>query len=215
MTTILRVDPRKPDPEATSVAVEILNRGGVIVYPTDTVYGVGANALNHEATLRVFMIKNRPLDQAMPVAVSGIEMAEELALITDEARRLMEQFWPGALTILLAKRPVVPPLVTGGGDKIGLRAPNHPVPLSIIRASRLPLIATSANKHGQPNPMTAEEAFRQLGEMVDLVIDAGRSEVPIPSTVIDLTQELPAIIREGPVSRRSIEAVIGRIKNNT
>ncbi|MFQ6077050.1 MAG: L-threonylcarbamoyladenylate synthase, partial [Candidatus Bathyarchaeia archaeon] len=106
-------------------------------------------------------------------------------------------------------------LVTGGGDKIGLRAPNHPVPLSIIRASRLPLIATSANKHGQPNPMTAEEAFRQLGEMVDLVIDAGRSEVPIPSTVIDLTQELPAIIREGPVSRRSIEAVIGRIKNNT
>lgn len=212
MPRLLEVDPRKPGPEAISLASEAVKRGGVIVYPTDTVYGLGANALNPEAALKVFVIKNRPLDQGMPVAVSGIGMAEELAIVTEEARRLMERFWPGALTILLKKKPVVPPTVTGGGEKIGLRAPNHAVPLSIIRASRLPLIATSANRHGRPNPTTAEEASRQLGEMVDLVIDGGRSEAPVPSTVIDITLELPSIVRDGPVSRRSIEAVISPIK---
>ncbi len=209
MPKVLTVDAKNPDPKAIKEAVKIVQRGGAIVYPTDTVYGIGANALDPEAVIKVFNIKNRPRDQAMPVAVSGIEMAEELVFVTVEARRLIERFWPGALTLILKKRPTLPAEVTGGSDRAGLRAPNHPVPLSIIRMAQLPITSTSANRHGLPSPLTVEEAVRQLGEGIDLVIDAGGATGGVPSTVLDLTSTVPAIIRKGPVSKEEIEATIG------
>lgn len=210
MSKIIRVDPENPEISAIRNAADLIKRGSVIVYPTDTVYGLGADALNPEAVLRVFKIKGRSPDQPLPVAVSGLEMAETLAVVSDEARRLMAAFWPGALTLVLPKKPIVPSIVVGGGVSVGLRTPNHAVPLLIIRESGLPLIATSANKHGAPSPVEAEEALRQIGSEVDLIIDCGRVGGQ-SSTIVDLTKT-PLIVRSGPVTREMIEKIIGRVK---
>ncbi len=212
MPKVIRVDPKKPDRRVIDLAIRVIRGGGTIIYPTDTVYGIGANALEPQSALKVFEIKERPLNQALPIAVSGLEMARKLAFIPDGAKKLIERFWPGALTIVLRKRPIVPSEVTGGGDRVGLRAPNHAVPLEIIENSSLPIIATSANKHGQPSPITVGEALRQIGESVELCLDAGRTEIQMPSTVLDFTKDPPAILRKGAISVRAIERTLGEVE---
>ena len=211
MGSLIRVDSEKPDIGTIRSVARLIRGGGVIVYPTDTVYGIGANALNFEAVLRIFEIKGRALDQPLPVIVSGSEMAEGLAYIGDEARLLMKAFWPGALTLVLPKKPIILSIVVGGGTSVGLRAPNHTVPLSIIRESGLPLIATSANKHGAPNPADAGEALRQIGDEVDLIVDCGRVTGQ-PSTILDLTRMPPLVVRSGSVTRKMVEKVIGQVE---
>ena len=210
MNKIIHVDKRDPKVETIRGAVHIIKNGGVIVYPTDTVYGLGANALNPNAILKVFKIKDRPLNQPLPVAVSGLKMAEGLTFFDDKARQLVRAFWPGALTIVLTKRPIVPSIVAGGGLSVGLRMPNHSIPLIILEQSGLPLVATSANKHGLPNPIEAEEALRQVGDEVDLILDGGNVSGQ-PSTVIDLTKRSPLIVRKGSITRAMIETIVGRV----
>lgn len=211
---MLVVDSKKPKRKIIDKAVKIIKAGGLIVYPTDTVYGLGTNALNSQAVLRVFDVKNRPLDQALPLIVSGLEMAEELASVTEEAKRLAQAFWPGALTIILKKKPVVPSVVTGGKLGVGLRAPNHAVPTIITKMSGLPLTATSANKHGGVNPIDVREVLNQLEEGIDLILDGGRTKVGISSTVIDLSRIPPLIVRKGPVTKEMIEGVIGHVETS-
>lgn len=208
---VLKVDSKSPDPKVVSLAVKVVKEGGIIVYPTDTVYGVGGNALDPGAVLRVFKVKERSLGQAVPVAVSSVKMAEELAIVNSRARKLMDRFWPGALTLILKRKSIVPLEVTGGREGVGLRMPNHKVPLAIMQGSGLPLVATSANKHGKQNPTTADEAVKQVGDEVDLVLDAGRSGMKISSTVIDLTRRTPVILRRGPIPQESIELVVGTV----
>lgn len=214
MPQVLIVDSKKPERKIIDKAVKIIKAGGLIVYPTDTVYGLGTNALNSQAVLRVFDVKNRPLDQALPLIVSGLEMAEELASVTEEAKRLAQAFWPGALTIILEKKPVVPSVVIGRKLGVGLRAPNHVVPTIITRMSGLPLTATSANRHGGANPIDVREVLNQLGEGIDLILDGGRTKVGISSTVIDLTRIPPLIVRKGPVTKEMIEGVIGHVETS-
>lgn len=214
MVQVLIVNSKKPGKEVIDRAVKVIEAGGLIVYPTDTVYGLGTNALNPQAVFKVFEVKNRPLDQALPTIVSGLEMAEELAYVTEEARKLIQAFWPGALTIILKKKPVVPSVVTGGKFGVGLRAPNHAVPLTITRMSGLPLIATSANKHSGANPVKVRDVLNQLGEEVDLILDGGRTEIGVASTIIDMTRTPPLIVRKGPVTREMIEGVIGQIETS-
>jgi len=211
MNKIIRVDPENPKIDAIREAADVVRKGGVIVYPTDTVYGLGADALKPEAVLKIFKIKGRPLDQPLPVAVSGLEMAERLAFVEDGSRKLMEAFWPGALTVVLEKKPIVPSMVVGRGVNVGLRMPNHIVPLMIIHMSGTPLISTSANKHGRPSPLEALEAVRQIGGEVDLVLDCGRARGQ-PSTIIDLTKTPPLMIRSGPVTKKMIEEIVGRVE---
>ena len=203
---VLKVDPVKPDPKIISTAARAIKEGLVIVYPTETVYGIGTNALDPKSVLKIFRIKERPLDKALPIAVSGPKMAEKLAFLTEEARKLVREFWPGPLTIILKKKGLIPMEVTGDSESVGLRAPGHAVPLSIMKMTDLPLIATSANKHNQPSPETADEALTQIGE-VDLVLDAGKVK-GVPSTVIDLTKRPPVIIRDGPIPRTRIEKIL-------
>jgi L-threonylcarbamoyladenylate synthase len=210
MTTIRRVDAEKPEINAILDAVTLIKNGEVIVYPTDTVYGLGADALNPEAVHRVFEIKGRSPGQPLPVAVSGLEMAETLAVIDDKSRRLIEAFWPGALTIILAKKPIMPSIVVGKGLSVGLRMPNHAVPLMIMQNSGLPLIATSANKHGMPSSVEVGDALRQIGSEVKLALDCGRLG-GTPSTVIDLTKIPSRITRSGAVTREMIGSVIGDV----
>ena len=188
----------------------MLKRGKVIIYPTDTVYGLGVNAFDSEAVYKIFRIKKRPLNQALPIAVSGLKMAQSLVNITEKAKRLMETFWPGALTIILEKTSIIPEIVTGGKIGIGIRAPNHPVALTLVEMLNVPIIATSANIHGEISPVNVEEVSDQLGKSVDLIIDGGTVS-GTPSTIINMLEEPPMIIRKGNVTEEMIRKRIGEI----
>ncbi len=204
----LSVNPLFPDPRAIKQAVKVVKRGKLIIYPTDTVYGLGANALDPEAVVLIFAAKHRPPEQPLPVAVCGTEMADELAIVTNEAQRLMATFWPGALTIVLEKKNSVPDVTTGGRRGVAIRMPNHQIPLQIMDSSGLPLIATSANIHGQPSSLTAEEAMAQFGDRVDLALDGGFASGK-PSTILDMTNEPSRVLRSGSITREEIALVLG------
>ena len=204
------MDSKQPNIKDLVKIVEMLKRGKVIIYPTDTVYGIGVNALDSNAVSQIFQIKNRPLNQALPIAVSGFKMAQNFVNITKKTKRLMDWFWPGALTIILEKTSIIPEIVTGGKASVAVRAPNHPIPLTIVKMLNKPIITTSANIHGKKSPMTADEAFKQLGKNVDLIIDGGMVS-GTPSTIINMVMEPPVIIRKGPITEEMIRKRIGKI----
>ena len=199
-----------PSLKKISIIVEMLKRGKVIIYPTDTVYGLGVNAFDSEAVYKIFRIKKRPLNQALPIAVSGLKMAQSLVNITEKAKILMETFWPGALTIILEKTSPIPEIVTGGRIGIGIRTPNHPVALTVVEMLNVPIIATSANIHGEISPVNVEEVSDQLRKSVDLIIDGGTIS-GTPSTIINMLEEPPMIIRKGNVTEEMIRKSIGEI----
>jgi len=189
-------------------AIEILKRGGIVAFPTDTVYGLGANALDEGAVLRVYEAKGRPRHLALPLLLADISQIAAVARPVPEiAWRLAQRFLPGGLTLVLHKASSVSTVVSGGGEKIAVRVPNHPVPLALIEGLGAPITGTSANLTGSPSPDTAEEVHQQMGDRVDLVIDGGRCPGGMDSTVLDLTGETPRILREGAISRGEIERV--------
>jgi L-threonylcarbamoyladenylate synthase len=188
-------------------SVQILEQGGVIVYPTDTVYGIGANALNVEAVQRIYQIKQRPVSYPLSVAVAGKSMAQRIAYLNEQALQLIAKFWPGALTIIVKKKAVIPPVVTGGTNLVGLRAPAHIIPLSILGYSQTPMISTSANKHGKPPCRDVECIKYNFGNQVDMIIE-GKQGGNIPSTVINITTDPPVIIRKGPITESMLEHIL-------
>ena len=198
--------------EQVKKAILILKKGDIVAYPTDTVYGLGANALNKAAVLKIFAAKGRPMDSALPILLSQASQMEDVAdNIPDIVWLLAERFWPGGLSLVLKTSHLVPDVVTGGGDKIALRIPAHPVPIALINGLGAPITGTSANISGKPNPVTAEEVQQQLGSRVDLIIDGGRCQRNVASTVVDLTGERPCIIREGAITREEIEKACGSL----
>ena len=189
-------------------AIDILRSGGLVAYPTDTVYGLGAHAFQERAVEKVYKVKQRPRNMALPLLLAdSADMAKVASRIPDLAWRLAERFFPGALTLVLWKSPAVPSIVTGGGDTVAVRVPNHPIPIALIKGLCAPIIGTSANLSGQPSPLTAQEVRRQLGGKVDLIIDGGRCPGAIESTVLNLTGDVPRIVREGAIPRSVIEGV--------
>jgi L-threonylcarbamoyladenylate synthase len=186
-------------------ATLILKRGGVVVYPTDTVYGVGASMASSAAVERVFEVKQRPRQMAFPILVGNIRQIETLADgVSPLASCLIDAFFPGALTLVLrASRSAPGYLVTQEGT-IALRIPDHPVPLALIEAIGAGLVGTSANLSGKPSAVTAEEARSQLGKRVDLIIDGGRCP-GTESTVVDVTGESPVVLRQGALSKTKID----------
>jgi L-threonylcarbamoyladenylate synthase len=185
--------------------IEILKQGGIVIFPTDTVYGLGASVFNEKAVRRVFEVKNRPLSMALPVLVSGIAQLKEIVTdMPDIVDRLAKRFWPGALTLVLFKSGKVPGIVTADEPTIAVRIPAHLVPLALIEGLGAPIIGTSANISGQPSPVTADSARRQLADKVDLIIDGGTSPGGKESTILDLTKGKPVILREGPISLSDI-----------
>ncbi|MCL6499494.1 MAG: threonylcarbamoyl-AMP synthase [Firmicutes bacterium] len=200
---VLRVDAAAPAPRR---AVEALRAGDVVVYPTDTVYGLGCDATNPSAVRRVFEIKGRPPDQPVPVLLADVRQADELAEIPEGARRLMKRFWPGPLTLVLPSRGVVAELVTAGTGTVGLRVPDHPVPRALVRACGFPLVGTSANSTGRPAPVTVAQVLSDLDGRVGLVLDGGRL-AGRPSTVVDCTGDRPRVLRPGPIPAEVVERV--------
>jgi len=195
--------------KAVDEASRVVKEGGLIVYPTDTVYGLGADPFNESAVERVFEAKRREA-KPMPVLVPSLDAASRLVHVNDPARRLMEAFWPGALTIVLPSRGALPSRVTAGLSSVGVRVPSHPVALRLVEACGGALIGTSANVSGRPPPRTVEEALAQLGGSVDVAIDAGPALHGVPSTVVDLSSGEPRLVREGAVKWLDVLAALKR-----
>lgn len=211
-TRVLRVDPRRPDPAAVGEAAAYLAAGGLVAFPTETVYGLGAHALDAEAVRAIFRAKGRPADNPLIVHVHRAELAFQLATEAPEAaQRLAEAFWPGPLTLVLGSSGKVPPVTTGGLDTVAVRVPDHPVALALLEAAGLPVAAPSANLSGRPSPTRAEHVLEDLDGKIDAVLDGGETGVGLESTVVDLTVTPPVILRPGGVSREALEAVIGHV----
>jgi len=196
-----------------SRAAELLRAGRLVAFPTETVYGLGANALDPAPVQRIFEAKGRPLSSPLIVHVDSIRMAREL---TSEwpasAEALAQRFWPGPLTIILPKNSTVPDIVTAGLPSVGLRIPAHPVAQALLKSAGIPMAAPSANRFTQLSPTTAEHVRMGLGDLVDMILDGGPCTVGIESTVLSLAGDLPKILRPGMISRPDIEAVIGPVQ---
>ncbi|MFH0864167.1 MAG: L-threonylcarbamoyladenylate synthase [Candidatus Gottesmanbacteria bacterium] len=181
-------------------AIKIINKGGIIIFPTDTAFGIGSRMDNEKSVERLFKIRQRPVNMAVPVLVSSIDMAQKyLQPIGDEVKKLMTKYWPGALTVILPCKPeLVPGLVRGGGQTLGVRMPNHEVPLYIINSIGVPILGSSANFHGQSTPYKTQDLSPELIKMVDYVIP-GECQLGMASTVIDCSVKPWKIIRQGAV----------------
>jgi L-threonylcarbamoyladenylate synthase len=195
---------------AVSEAVARLQRGEVVVLPTETVYGLAANALDEAAVRRIFEIKGRPAHNPIIVHVVGLPMAQRCAATWPKvATRLAESFWPGPLTLVVEKAALIPDVVAAGGATVGLRWPSHPFIQAVIRGCDFPLAAPSANLSNQLSPTNAEHARKSLGERVSLIVDGGQSQVGIESTVVDVTQAPPRVLRPGMIHADALWAVVG------
>ena len=192
--------------------ISILKQGGIVAFPTDTVYGLGACVSIHQAVERVYAVKERPRNMALPLLLADTSQVTEVAnYVPPIAWLLIDNFLPGALTIVLHKSNSVPDIVAGGGATVAVRIPAHPVPVALATGLGTPIVGTSANLSGRPSPLTADEVYSQFGNKIDLVIDGGRCPGGKESTVVDVTGETPVVLREGAISREEIERVCGKI----
>lgn len=199
-----------PTNEELDRAAGIIKRGGLVAFPTETVYGLGANALDKDAVAQIFAAKQRPFASPLIVHVDSEAMARTLTADWPErASLLAARFWPGPLTLVLNKADIVPDLVTAGLPSVGIRVPSHPIALELIRRAGVPIAAPSANRFTQISPTTAAHVRESLGNAVEMVLDAGPTEVGIESTVASLRRDPPVVLRPGIISQRELEAVTG------
>jgi L-threonylcarbamoyladenylate synthase len=207
------LDARRPDVEAIARAAAIIRAGGLVAFPTETVYGLGANALDRHAVLRVFQAKRRPAYNPLIAHVADADGAARLVRSwPDMAARLAAAFWPGPLTLVLSRAGVVPDVVTGGLGQVAVRVPAHPVALALLRAADLPIVAPSANPSTAISPTSADHVEKSLGDRLDLILDAGPTRLGIESTVVDLSRHPPVLLRPGALPADLIEAITGRLE---
>jgi L-threonylcarbamoyladenylate synthase len=205
-STVLAVDPHHPDSALIARAAALLDAGELVAFPTETVYGLGADALNAHAVARIFTAKGRPAWNPLIAHVADTAGARALtATWPSSAQILADRFWPGPLTMVLPKRDVVPAVATAGLDAVGVRVPSHPVALALLRAFGRPIAAPSANRFTQVSPTTAAHVVASLGDRLSLVLDGGPCTVGIESTVIDLAGAMPTILRPGMITRAQLE----------
>jgi len=203
--------------EAYQQAVDLLNKGEVVAFPTETVYGLGAIATNNEAVNKIFAAKGRPSDNPLIVHIGSIEeVSTYIEEIPEIAIKCMEKFWPGPLTIVMkAKKDVLAKSVTAGLTTVGLRMPDHPVALNLLQLLKQPVAAPSANKSGKPSPTKAEHVEEDLQGLIPLILDGGPTGIGLESTVLDVTVNPPAILRPGGVTKEMLEEVIGEVNQPT
>jgi len=211
-SSVVRVDAHRPARDAIDRAAGILRAGGLVAFPTETVYGLGAHALDPSAVRKIFAAKQRPDWDPVIVHVRDLAMARPLMKrLLPQFELLASRFWPGALTLVIDKAAQVPAEVTAHRPTVALRMPWHPVAAALLTAAELPIAAPSANKFGRPSPTCAEHVVEDLGDQVDLILDAGPTPMGVESTVLDLTASPPAILRPGGVSREELEKVLGKV----
>jgi L-threonylcarbamoyladenylate synthase len=189
-------------------AIGILRSGGLVAFPTDTVYGLGAGAYLVPAVERLFQVKQRPREMALPLLLCDFGQINEVAkFISPAAWRLARQFLPGALTLVVYRSERVPDIISNGGDTVAIRIPAHPVPLALIKGLGMPVVGTSANVSGQPSSLSADAVRIQLGDNLDLIVDGGPAPGGKESTVVDVTGEIPVVLRQGAIPRAELETI--------
>ena len=212
-TLLLKVNSQKPDASKIEVAAQFIRKGGLVAFPTETVYGLGADALNADAVLALFEAKKRPLDNPPIVHVAD---PNEVYRIVEEvpktAELLMKQFWPGPLTLVFRRSSIVPNVTVAGLDTVAVRMPKHKVALALIRQSGCPIAAPSANLAGKPSPTTAHHVFEDLNGRIDVILDGGPTNIGVESTVVDLSVDQPLVLRPGGTPFEALKQVLGEIK---
>jgi len=207
-TVILKVNSENPEKDKIQAAAKIIRKGGLVAFPTETVYGLGADALNPEAVRRIYTAKNRPLDNPIIVHISDKKDVYRLSNeVPRNADKLMN-LWPGPLTLILKASKIVPKETTGGLDTVAIRMPNHKVALALIRESEVPIAAPSANLAGRPSPTTAEHVIQDLEGRIDMILDAGPAKIGVESTVVDLTSKPPQILRPGGLPFEELRRIL-------
>ena len=194
-----------------ALAARLLADGELVAFPTETVYGLGANALDAEAVRGIFAAKGRPADNPLIVHIHDRSQLKDICEVNDLAHHLMDAFWPGPLTIILPRKAAVPDVVTAKLDTVAVRMPSHPVALAMLKACSLPVAAPSANRSGKPSPTSAQHVFTDMDGRIPLILDGGESDVGLESTVISLVGEKPCILRPGGVTKAMLEGVIGPV----
>jgi L-threonylcarbamoyladenylate synthase len=198
MVQVIKLDPNKPDKVVLQKAREIIAAGKLVIFPTDTVYGLAADPFNADAVLRLIDAKRRDEAKGFPILVANLEMAKKLVKFSSGALSIASKFWPGALTLVLPLKKSMPSMVTGDRQTLAIRVPDHPVARQL---AEIPIIGTSANISGRDSPISAEDAINQLGDSVDLVLDTGPTKEGIASTIVDFSTKPPRIIREGAIKK--------------
>lgn len=210
METIMR----KLDKQGTVIeqAGRIIREGGLVAFPTETVYGLGGNALDETASGKIYAAKGRPSDNPLIVHISSLEQLPQLVQeIPPIAEKLMDAFWPGPLTIILRKSEIVPYATTGGLETVGIRYPDHPAALALIEAAGVPIAAPSANASGRPSPTCAEHVWQDMEGRIECILDGGEVGIGVESTIIDVTGEVPMILRPGYITKEMAEQVVGEV----
>lgn len=212
-TIIKKIDIESLKEDDLKEAIIILKKGGLVAFPTETVYGLGANALDAEAAKKIYLAKGRPSDNPLIVHIARIEALQELAKeIPETAFQIAETFWPGPLTIILKKKDCIPYSTTGGLETVAIRMPSHQVARKLIDYSGIYIAAPSANISGRPSPTNAEHVIEDLNGKIDMILDSGSVEIGIESTIVDLTGSIPIILRPGYITKDSLERIVGNIE---
>lgn len=209
-TKVVKIDSNQIDQNKMKDAAEIIAQGGLVAFPTETVYGLGADALHPEASMKIYAAKGRPSDNPLIVHIAKFEDLESIAKeVPEQARKLADAFWPGPLTMIVWKNDKVPYETTGGMDTVAIRMPNHPVALELIRQSGCLIAAPSANTSGKPSPTEAAHVKKDLDGKIPMILDGGAVGIGIESTIIDLTEDTPMILRPGYITQQMLEDVLG------
>jgi L-threonylcarbamoyladenylate synthase len=216
MTDVIRVDSDRPDAAAIARAAECLRRGGLVAFPTETVYGLGVHALDSAAVRRLFDAKGRPANDPLIVHVDSIDRIHDLVLRVPEAAvALAARFWPGPLTLVLPRSSRVPDEVTAGLNTVAVRVPAHPVARALLTAAGVPVAAPSANLFSRPSPTRASHVLDDLNGRIDVILDGGPTDVGVESTVLDLSSEVPTILRPGAISREMLQEFLPRVERRS
>lgn len=215
-TEIIKIDSTVPDwDKQLDYAAEVLRTGGLVAFPTETVYGLGANALDTKAVEGIYKAKGRPSDNPLIVHIAEIKALDNLvSSIPAVASRLMEAFWPGPLTLVMPKSDKIHDIITAGLDTVAIRMPAHPIALALIKKAGIPVAAPSANSSGRPSPTLAKHVIEDLTGKVDIIIDGGSTKVGLESTVLDITSEPPMILRPGGITREQLQQLLGAVGND-
>jgi len=209
---VLKIDPYHIDPELIKQAVEVIHNRGLVAFPTETVYGLGANALDPKAVTEIFEAKKRPLDDPLIVHIAEADdlytLAEE---VPPEAEKLLSRFWPGPLTMVLKKTEIVPDLITTGLDTVAVRMPSNMIARKFIEMARVPIAAPSANMFGRPSPTTAQHVVDDLDGKIDIVLDGGNTEIGVESTVVEFIDGRVVVLRPGGINVEELRAIVGDV----
>ena len=212
-TLLLKVNPENPDLKKIQTAAQIIQKGGLVAFPTETVYGLGADALNADAVLALFEAKKRPLDNPPIIHIADISEVYELAQeVPKNAELTMKKFWPGPLTMVFKRSSIVPNITVAGLDTVAIRMPKHKVALALIKQSSCPIAAPSANLAGTPSPTTANHVYEDLNGRIDAIIDGGPTSIGVESTVLDISVDPPIVLRPGGTTFEALKQVLNTVK---